>query len=97
MYKVMLTPQARRDAARLEQARLKPKAAALLRILRENPYQNPPHYEKLRGFDDAYSRRINLQHRLVYQILPNIGAEKDEYGAPYDGVIKIIRMWTHYE
>ncbi|MDR2603990.1 MAG: Txe/YoeB family addiction module toxin [Desulfovibrio sp.] len=97
MYKLILTPQAGKDAIKLEQTGLKPKAVALLRVLRENPYQNPPRYEKLHGYDDAYSRRINLRHRLVYQILPNVGGEKDEYCTPYDGIIKIIRMWTHYE
>jgi Txe/YoeB family toxin of toxin-antitoxin system len=97
MYKLMLTPQARKDAAKLERTGLKPKAVALLHVLRENPCQNPPHYEKLQGYDDVYSRRINLRHRLVYKILPNVGGEKDEHGTPYGGIIKIIRMWTHYE
>jgi len=65
---------------------LRPKVEQLLQLLRENPYQTPPNYERLIGdLDGAYSRRINIQHRLVYQII------KEEK------TIKIIRMWTHYE
>jgi len=81
----------------LEQAGLKPKAVSLLRVLRQNPFQNPPSYEKLQGYEDTYSRRITIQHRLVYQILANENDDRDADGIPYQGVIKIIRMWTHYE
>jgi len=97
MYNVVLTHQAVKDAQKIEQTGLKPKAANLLRILRLNPFQNPPFYEKLEGFEDIYSRRINIQHRLVYQVLPNEDRERDPDGVPYQGIVKIVRMWTHYE
>lgn len=97
MYKISLTHQAEKDAKKIEQSGLKPKTASLLIIIRQNPFQNPPPYEKLKGFKDTYSRKINIQHRLVYQVLPNEDNELDENGVPYQGKIKIIRMWTHYE
>ena len=97
MYKTSLTRQAEKDARKLEQAGLKPKTIVLLRIIRNNPFQNPPPYEKLQGYESTYSRRINIQHRLVYQVLPNENAERDENGVLYQGKVKIIRMWTHYE
>ena len=97
MYNIILTHQAVKDVRKLEQAGLKPKAVDLLRIIRKNPFQNPPFFEKLEGYGDTYSRRINIQHRLVYQVLPNENDEKDTTGIPFQGCIKIIRMWTHYE
>jgi len=97
MYNIILTHQAVKDVRKLEQAGLKPKAVDLLRIIRKNPFQNPPFFEKLEGYEDTYSRRINIQHRLVYQVLPNENDEKDTTGIPFQGCIKIIRMWTHYE
>jgi toxin YoeB len=85
-WRIVFTKQAAKDAQKLSSAGLRPKAETLLDILRENPYQNPPFYEKLIGdLSGAYSRRINIQHRLVYQIL------EDEH------TVKVIRMWTHYE
>ena len=97
MYKLILTRQAEKDARKLEEAELKTKTVSLLRIIRQNPLQSPPQFEKLRGCGDTFSRRINIQHRLVYQILPNQDNETDESGVLYQGIIKIIRMWTHYE
>ena len=86
MWRVVFTKQARKDAIKLVAAGLQPKAETLLEILRKNPYQTSPPYEKLIGdLKGARSRRINIQHRLVYQIL-------DEEKA-----VKVIRMWTHYE
>ncbi len=85
-WKVFYTKQAQKDAKKLAKAGLKEKAQSLIEILQENPYQNPPAFEKLIGdLDGAYSRRINFQHRLVYQI----SKEKKN--------VKVIRMWTHYE
>jgi toxin YoeB len=85
-WTVVFTKQARKDAKKLSASGLKSKAEAIIQILRENPYQVPPSYEKLVGdLAGAYSRRINIQHRIVYQIL------EDEKTA------KVIRMWTHYE
>lgn len=85
-WRVVFTRQARKDAKKLSGAGLRPKGEYLLSILREDPYQNPPPYEKLRGdLRGALSRRINVQHRLVYEVLE----EKR--------TVKVIRMWTHYE
>jgi Txe/YoeB family toxin of toxin-antitoxin system len=85
-WKLVYTKQAQKDAKKLAESGLKPKAQALLEVLAENPWQNPPPYEKLRGdLAGACSRRINIQHRLVYQVL-------DEFKT-----VKVIRMWTHYE
>jgi len=85
-WQLLYTKAAQKDAKYLAAAGLKGKALQLLDIVAENPFQNPPPYEKLVGdLTGAYSRRINIQHRLVYQVLE---AEK---------VIKILRMWSHYE
>jgi Txe/YoeB family toxin of toxin-antitoxin system len=86
MWRVVFTKRALKDAKKLSAAGLRLKAEKLLDILRENPYQTPPPFEKLLGdLSGAYSRRINIQHRLVYQVLPD------------EKAVKIIRMWTHYE
>jgi len=85
-WRVVFAKQAQKDARNLLSAGLKEKAQLLLELLRENPYGSPPAYEKLVGdLTGAYSRRINIQHRLVYQVI-----EKDR-------VVKVLRMWTHYE
>jgi len=85
-WQLVFTKQAQKDAKKIAHSGLKPQAERILEILRVNPYQNPPPYEKLVGdLSGAYSRRINIQHRLVYQILDDIKT------------IKVIRMWTHYE
>lgn len=85
-WQLAFTKQAQKDARKLKAANLKPQAEKLLHLLRENPFQNPPPYEKLVGdLAGAYSRRINIQHRLVYQML------KKEH------IVKVLRMWTHYE
>ncbi|MCL2719241.1 MAG: Txe/YoeB family addiction module toxin [Lachnospiraceae bacterium] len=97
-YKLKYTKQADKDARLLEQAKLDKNAKKLLSILKENPFQNPPAYEKLQGdLKGSYSRRINKQHRIVYDILPNTENLRDEKNELYKGIIKIIRMWTHYE
>ena len=85
-WRLVYTTQARRDAKKLLRSGLKPQAERLLKILTINPYQMPPPYEKLVGdLAGACSRRINIQHRLVYQVLNDIKT------------VKVIRMWTHYE
>ena len=97
-YKLKYTRQADKDARLLEQAGLDKKAIKLLGIIQDNPYQTPPPYEKLKGdFKGSISRRINRQHRLIYDILPNTENLKDMNGELYKGIIKVIRMWTHYE
>lgn len=86
MWTLYYTKQAKKDAKKLSSSGLKEKAKSLLEVIETNPYQNPPAYEKLVGdLEGAYSRRINIQHRLVYQVLEN------------DKAVKILRMWTHYE
>jgi len=85
-WKLVFTKQAQKDAEKLAAAGLKPKAQALLAILEQNPYQTPPPFEKLVGdLSGACSRRISIQHRLVYQILDDAK------------IVKVLRMWTHYE
>jgi len=85
-WSLVYTKAGQKDAKHLAAAGLKPKAQALLGILEQNPYQTPPPFEKLVGdLSGAYSRRINIQHRLVYQVL-------DE-----EHVVKVLRMWSHYE
>jgi len=95
MYKVVFTKQALKDVEKLKKSGISTKAKTLVDIIRENPYQNPPRYEKLVGkLDGIISRRINIQHRLVYQVYEETFVEN---GIEYDGIIKIIRAWTHYE
>ncbi len=95
MFKIIYEKQAVKDLEKLKTANLSQKAKKLVDIIRENPYQRPPRYEKLVGnLEGLYSRRINIQHRLVYQIY-NTPVTVD--GVSYEGIIKIVRMWTHYE
>ena len=85
-YQLVFTKQAVKDSKKLSSAGLRPKAEKLLEIISENPFQNPPPYEKLTGdLTGFYSRRINIQHRLVYQVLTK------------EKVAKVLRLWTHYE
>lgn len=85
-WRLVYTKQAQKDAKKLASSGLKPKAQELLDMVAEDPFQRPPPYEKLVGdLSDAYSRRINIQHRLVYQ-----GLEEER-------VVKVLRLWSHYE
>lgn len=85
-WRLVFTKQAQKDAKKIASSGLKLKAELILKILQENPYQIPPPYEKLAGdLAGAYSRRINIQHRMIYQVFSD------------EKVVKIIRMWTHYE
>ena len=85
-WKLIYTKHAQKDAKKLASSGLKEKAQELLRVIEQNPYQNPPPYEKLVGdLSGAYSRRINIQHRIVYQVLES------------EQVVKVLRLWTHYE
>lgn len=85
-WQIVFTKQAQKDAKKLSASNLRTKAEAIIQILRKNPYQVPPPYEKLVGdLTGAYSRRINIQHRVIYQVLEE------------ENIIKVIRMWTHYE
>ena len=85
-WEIVFSKHAQKDAQKLAAAGLKDKAIALLEILKSNPFQNPPPYEKLIGdLSGTYSRRINIQHRLVYQVIDELQT------------VKILRIWTHYE
>ncbi|MEX0685843.1 MAG: Txe/YoeB family addiction module toxin [Balneolales bacterium] len=85
-YKLVYTKQAKKDAKRASSSGLKPKIEELLNIIKENPFEEYPPYEKLVGIlEGAYSRRINIQHRLVYQVIEE------------EKIVKVIRMWTHYD
>jgi toxin YoeB len=85
-WRLVFTKQAQKDAKKMAQSGLKPTASRLLDILREDPFQNPPPFEKLMGdLSGTYSRRINIQHRLVYQVIEDTKT------------VKAIRMWTYYE
>lgn len=85
-WTVVFTKQAQKDAGKLASSNLKPQAQRLLEVIAQEPFQNPPPYEKLVGdLAGAFSRRINIQHRLVYQVHES------------ERTIKVIRMWTHYE
>jgi toxin YoeB len=86
MWRVVFAKQAQKDAKKLSAAGLRHKTEQLIKILRENPYETPPPFEKLVGdLSGAYSRRISIRHRLVYQVLDS------------EKTFKVIRMWTHYE
>lgn len=85
-WEIVFAKHAQKDAAKLASAGLKDKTQALLAIVKENPFQNPPPYEKLVGdLTGTYSRRINIQHRLVYEVLAA------------ENTVKVLRMWSHYE
>ncbi len=95
MYHIVYEKQALKDIKNLKAAGLDKKAKELIKIIRSNPFQTPPVYEGLVGnLQGFYSRRINIQHRLVYQVFQEMVAVD---GTIYQGTIKIIRMWTHYE
>lgn len=85
-WTLYFTNQAQKDAKNILRSGLRPKAEELLALLEKDPFQNPPSYEKLMGdLEGAYSRRINIQHRLVYQVLKT------------EKAVKVLRMWTHYD
>lgn len=85
-WKLVYTRQAQKDAKKLAASGIKPKGQELLALIAEDPYRKPPPFEKLIGdLSGAYSRRINIQHRLVYQVLDD------------EGVVKVLRLWSHYE
>lgn len=95
MFRIVYEKQAAKDIKNLKSAGLDKKAKELIEIIRDNPFQTPPAYEGLVGnLQGYYSRRINIQHRLVYQVY----AEPITIdGVEYQGTVKIVRMWTHYD
>lgn len=95
MWEVLFTKQAAKDAKKLKGAGLDKKAKLLIEVVKADPFANPPSYEALVGnLAGLYSRRINLQHRFVYQVIQR-ECEKD--GIMYEGTVKVVRMWSHYE
>ncbi len=85
-WRVVYTKHAQKDAKKIAQSNLRKKAKELISLIEQDPFQNPPQFEKLIGdLEGAYSRRINIQHRLVYQVLIE------------ERIVKVLRMWTHYE
>ena len=95
MWEIVFTKQAAKDAKRLKAAGLDKKAKALVEVVRATPFGVPPAYEALVGnLSGLYSRRINLQHRFVYQV---IEGERERGGVLYEGTVKVVRMWTHYD
>ena len=85
-WRVVYTKHAQKDAKKITQSNLKKKTKELISLLEQDPFQNPPQFERLVGdLEGAYSRRINIQHRLVYQVLHE------------EKIVKVLRMWTHYE
>ncbi len=85
-WRLVYTRQARRDARKLAKSGLRPRGEAVLSLLEEDPFKSPPRFEKLAGdLAGAFSRRINIQHRVVYQVLTD------------ERIVKVLRMWTHYE
>ena len=98
MYLVKFSRQAEKDKKLLKASGLEDKAKNLLNIISVNPFQNPPRYEKLIGdLQGNISRRINIQHRLVYDVIDNTENILSPYGTPYEGIVRVKRMWTHYE
>ncbi len=86
IWELLYTKQAQKDAKKLAASKLKKKTKAILEVIEKDPYQNPPPYEKLIGdLAGAYSRRINIQHRVVYQVYED------------ERVVKVLRLWSHYE
>lgn len=86
MYSVFFSSQAVKDLQKLKSLNLSKKAKELIEIVKQNPYQNPPPFEKLRGnLEGFFSRRINIQHRLIYQVLEG------------EKIVKVLRLWSHYE
>lgn len=95
MYRIIYTKQAAKDIKNLKLRGLDKKARELIEIMRKNPLQNPPAYEKLAGnLQGYYSRRINIQSRIVFQVIEAPDIHED---IEYEGYVKIIRMWAHYE
>lgn len=95
MWKIIFTKQAAKDAKKLKSAGLEKKAKKLINIIEIDPFAKPPSYESLVGnLSGLYSRRINLHHRLVYQVLQNPQPNDNEQ---FEGIVKVIRMWSHYD
>ncbi len=95
MWEIVFTKQANKDKKKLKAAGLNKKAKSLIDVVRSDPFARPPAFEPLKGnLEGAYSRRINLQHRFVYQVISEPHEANDKR---YEGYVKVVSMWTHYE
>lgn len=98
MFDIRLTKQAEKDAVKVERTGLKPKAAEIIAVIRKDPFEDSQGFERLKGgLKGSCSRRLNRQHRFVYEVLPNTDGSTDANGEVFEGIVKIISMWTHYE
>jgi Txe/YoeB family toxin of toxin-antitoxin system len=98
MYKVRQSNRAKQDCVRAERAGFKPQLAKILGTLEKNPYEPSQGFEKLKGdLKDMYSRRINYHNRVVYDIAPNAENIIDPNGVPYEGIVHVVRTWSHYD
>jgi len=96
-YRLIFSDEALKDAIKLKRAKLDDKAKELLKTIKENPYQNPPYYEKLtNNLHGKYTRRINIKHRIVYEVI-NVYYSAKNNSVKEEKIVKIYRMWTHYE
>jgi len=98
MYDVRFTKQAQKDAVKVERAGLKPKAAEIITVIKKNPHEESQSFEYLKGnLKGSCSRRLNRQHRFVYEVLLNTENAEDNNGDLFEGIVKVVSMWTHYE
>lgn len=98
MYKVLFAKQAAKDAVNIQRSNLRTQVDKLITTVQKNPFEYSQSFEALKGrLSGKYSRRINKEHRFVYEVLPNVDEEKDDNGSLYDGIVKVLSMWTHYE
>jgi len=98
MYDIIFTGKAAKENRKIIEAGLEPQVTRILKTVMKNPYEQSQGFEKLVGDNKgSFSRRINQKHRFVYQILPNTTEARDKNGELYEGIIKVSRMWTHYE
>ncbi|MCL2089577.1 MAG: Txe/YoeB family addiction module toxin [Oscillospiraceae bacterium] len=98
MYKVLNSRQAKKDAVNIERNGLRPQVEKIFTTVKRDPFEKSQSFEELKGrLKGKYSRRINIAHRFVYEILPNENNEVDENGAIYEGIVWVLSMWTHYD
>ena len=98
MYKVRASRQAKKDAVYIERVGLRTQVDEIIETVERDPFETSQGFEELKGkWKGVYSRRINRKHRFVYVVLPNVDNELDENNVPYEGIVKALTLWTHYE
>jgi len=98
MYKVMFSKQSKKDAENIKRNNLRPQVEKIINVVKNNPFEYSQSFEELKGrLKGKYSRRINKEHRFVYEILPNTENEQDENDNLYKGIVWVLSIWTHYE